>query len=102
MSNIHVFISDEYRARALTEAGGPLKVSRWLNRVVLPAFFNPSGVAAMQAQLAQLKQENDRLKGEIAGLRFALSTLRPASIPLLTESADNGQRYDYAGSGTAP
>ena len=83
MSVLHIAVSAEYRERIIKAAGSQWRVSRWINSVVLPAFFNPSGIE-------ELRQENIRLKGEIEGLRYALSTLRPAGTYLLTESADNG------------
>lgn len=82
MSVLHIAVSAEYRERIIKAAGSQWRVSRWINSVVLPAFFNPSGIE-------ELRQENIRLKGEIEGLRFALSTLRPAGVPSF-ESADNG------------
>jgi hypothetical protein len=86
MSKIHIFITEQYRERALKAAGGPQKVSRWLDETVLPAFFNPSGIE-------ELRQENTRLKGEVAGLRYALSILRPAGMHV-HEGSENGQQYN--------
>lgn len=82
-------IPAEYADRVLQEAGGPRKRSAWL-RQVLKRYFDPYDP---QNELIRLRQENDRLKGELAGLRYALSVTRPASLPLLNESADDDRQY---------
>ena len=83
MNTIH--IPAEYADRVLAEAGGPRKRSAWL-RNVLKRHFDPYNP---QNELDRLRQENERLKGEVSGLRYALS-MRPAAIPLLTESSNDG------------
>ena len=92
--SVHVVVNEQYRERIIKAAGSQWRVSRWINSVVLPAFFNPSGIE-------ELRQENIRLKGEVDGLRFALSQLRPAGPYVLNESADNGQHF-YVSDSTAP
>jgi hypothetical protein len=97
MNKMHIFIEPENRATAIRLAGGPLKVSRWLNQLLHDIEHGP------EQNLEALKLENIRLKGEITGLRFALS-LRPAGVTLhegLTDGQCNSYETGHIGTGNS-
>ena len=99
---LYVMIDEQHRDRVLSAAPNHKRLSQWINTVVLPAFFNPSGIDAIRAENDHLRQELARLNGEVAGLRFALSQLRRAGPPILNEGSENGYTYQPTATPAAP
>jgi hypothetical protein len=90
MSKMHVFIDATYRERAIQAAGGTWKVSKWLNSVVLPAFFAAAhGVEALRA----LEREIAELRGENRALYRALELARHAPGPPTPEEPDYASNH---------
>ena len=92
MKDIHVYIAARHGDRAIQAAGGTRSLSKWLNTVVLPVFLGTLDPSDPNVSRESLQRENARLRGEIAGLRYALS-LRPGGSYVLNESADNGSNH---------
>ncbi len=87
-----VILPVEYKDRIIAEAGGPRKVGRWLQRLIDTYFAAPDPAS----EIVALRQEVNRLQGEVRGLNRALEyAIRPrAGTYLLNEGLANDQQYN--------
>lgn len=93
---MRVFIDEQWRARVIQAAGGPQKISKWLNNVVLPAVFNPPpDVEQLKAHNRQLEHDVAWLEGQVKGLTFALDAAIPRMVGLNESSHNEQQRNPY-------